>query len=92
MNTGDIRFSEQHSCVLDWVAWLELSKKKGAFIFVNKKLVKHRIHIDSETTNQIQNGTRYQEELEILSGIWEKVLRNYYRNFIVKGTQTIRFK
>jgi len=85
VNTGDIRFSEQHSCVLDWVAWLELSKKKGAFIFVNKKLVKHRIHIDSETTNQIQNGTRYQEELEILSGIWGKSIAKLLSKFYSKG-------
>jgi len=85
VNTDDIRFSKDHSCVLDWVAWLQLAKKNGAFIFVDKKLVKHRIHVDSETTNQIQNGKRRQEELEVLTGIWGKNIAQLVSKFYSKG-------
>lgn len=84
-NTGDLRFSEQHSCVLDWVAWLQLAQQKGAFIFINQKLVRHRIHIDSETTHQIQNGKRQQEELAVLSGIWGHRIARFIARFYAKG-------
>lgn len=84
-NTEDIRFSKDHSCVLDWVAWLQLAKKEGSFIFVNKKLVKHRIHVESETTNQIQNGKRQKEEFEVLSGIWGKNIAKLLAKFYSKG-------
>lgn len=85
VNTGDMRFPEDYSCVLDWVAWLKLAQTEGSFIFVNKKLVKHRIHIESETTNQIRNGKRQQEELEILSGIWGKPIAKLLSKFYAKG-------
>lgn len=85
LNTGDIRFSEQHSCVLDWIAWLQLAQMEGAFLFVNKKMVKHRIHIDSETTHQIQNGKRQQEELAVLSGIWGLKIAKFLAGFYAKG-------
>lgn len=85
VNTGDMRFPEDYSCVLDWVAWLKLAQMEGSFIFVNKKLVKHRIHIESETTHQIRNGKRQQEELEILSGIWGKPIAKLLSKFYAKG-------
>ena len=58
INTGDFQFSEAFTCVLDWEAWMQLANRKGTFIYINKKLVKHRIHIDSETTHQIKLGKR----------------------------------
>lgn len=85
VNTGNMRFSEDYSCVLDWAAWLELAQSEGAFIFVNKKLVKHRIHIESETTHQIRNGKRQQEELAILSRIWGKSTAKLLSTFYAKG-------
>jgi glycosyltransferase involved in cell wall biosynthesis len=85
VNTGDMRFSEEYSCVLDWAAWLQLARTEGSFVFVNKKLVKHRIHIESETTYQIQNGKRRQEEFEILSGIWGDNIAKLLSKLYAKG-------
>ncbi len=71
---NEFRFSTEYTCALDWYAWLEISKREGSFLFINKKLMKHRIHIDSETTSQINNGKRQQEELQIFELMWGKTL------------------
>ncbi|HNW69998.1 MAG TPA: glycosyltransferase family A protein [Bacteroidales bacterium] len=63
-------FSPDYSYSLDWHAWLELSKKKGAFVFINKKLTKHRIHQGSETSAQLATDLRKNEELKILQHLW----------------------
>ena len=63
-------FSTEFACVLDWYAWYQLSKRKGEFCFINKKLVGHRIHLESETSNQIAQGKRRSEELQMFQLIW----------------------
>lgn len=75
--TAGFQFSAAFSCVLDWQAWLELAQQKGAFIYVPKKLVNHRIHIESETTNQISNGKRRQEEYQIFEQLWGKPIAKF---------------
>ena len=66
----DFTFSTELTCVLDWFAWLQLASKSGSFCFINKKLLQHRIHPDSETTVQISQGIRKQEELQMFKLIW----------------------
>ncbi|RYE55343.1 MAG: glycosyltransferase [Sphingobacteriales bacterium] len=69
---SDFAFSNEYSCALDWYAWLELSKRKGSFLYINQKLLLHRIHPDSETTNQLSRGIRQKEELQIFELMWGK--------------------
>lgn len=57
---------------VDWHAWEVLSKKTGNFTFVDRKLMGHRIHIDSATTENIQDSTRTGEDYEILRRFWPK--------------------
>ncbi len=64
------RFSAQFTCALDWYAWYQLAMEKGAFGFVNKKLIKHRIHTESETTLQLSQGIRKDEEMAMFRLIW----------------------
>jgi glycosyltransferase involved in cell wall biosynthesis len=66
----DFRFSEVYQCVLDWYAWYGLAQKKGSFVFINKRLMQHRVHDASETSNQIKLGKRRAEEESILVQIW----------------------
>ena len=66
----DFSFSTEYSCILDWYAWYQLATEKGAFCFINKKLVRHRIHEESETTNQLSQGIRRQEEIAMLKMMW----------------------
>lgn len=63
-------FSSDFKCALDWYAWYELAKRDGAFLFVDKKLVQHRIHHESATTAYLQTGVRMEEEKRILKMIW----------------------
>jgi len=66
----DFRFSPEYTCVLDWYAWFQLAKQEGRFCFINKKLVGHRIHSESETSAQIALGKRRSEEEQMFQMIW----------------------
>jgi glycosyltransferase involved in cell wall biosynthesis len=68
----DFKFEQKYTCALDWYAWYQLAKRRGAFMYINKKLVCHRIHSGSETTNQLVNGLRQKEELEMFELMWGK--------------------
>lgn len=57
---------------VDWHAWEVLSKELGNFTFVDKKLMGHRIHAESATTENIQNQTRTKEDYQILQCFWPK--------------------
>lgn len=70
-------FSTKYNYNVDWCAWLELSRKDGAFGFINKKLMKHRLHRDSETSIQIKSNSRKQEEQKILEMIWGKYIGGF---------------
>ncbi|MEI6265720.1 MAG: glycosyltransferase family A protein [Sphingobacteriia bacterium] len=71
---GQFSFNRNYRFVVDWFAWLELSKQKGSFVYINQALIQHRIHEKSATTNEMKDGARTKEEKEILSIIWGKWL------------------
>lgn len=71
-NIGNFSFSTELSCVLDWDAWYQLAQQEGAFVYIDQKLMSHRIHKASETAVQISNGRRQQEELMMFEKIWGK--------------------
>ena len=79
------KFSDEYVVALDWYAWLQLAKMKGSFLYVNKDLVKHRIHLESETTAQLSNGKRKKEEQQILQIIWGKRLAKIIAYFYAYG-------
>jgi len=73
---GNFRFSPEFTVALDWYAWYQLAKKHGSFCFINEKLMKHRIHAESETTLKLSEGKRRQEELQMFKMIWgDKIAR-----------------
>lgn len=67
---SDFRFDESLACAIDWDAWYRLASEKGSFHFINQKLMVHRIHPGSETTAQLNNGRRLQEEKAMFEKIW----------------------
>jgi cellulose synthase/poly-beta-1,6-N-acetylglucosamine synthase-like glycosyltransferase len=71
---ADFKFNENYRVALDWYAWYQLAKRKGSFLYINKKLVRHRIHSQSETTQQIIKGVRKQEEQQIFELMWGKAM------------------
>jgi glycosyltransferase involved in cell wall biosynthesis len=71
-NIGHFEFCEEYLCNMDWDAWLRLANMNGKFIYVNKKLMVHRLHNESQTAMQIQNYNRYEEDKKIFQSIWNK--------------------
>jgi glycosyltransferase involved in cell wall biosynthesis len=78
-------FSTAYTCALDWKAWLDLSGRKGSFIYIDEKLVQHRIHEGSETTNQLKLGLRQKEELQIFEEIWGITIAKIMSKFYASG-------
>jgi glycosyltransferase involved in cell wall biosynthesis len=71
---GDFNFSTEYQYALDWYAWYTLAKQPGAFIYSQKKLIKHRIHEGAETALQLNNGQKKQEEFELFKMMWGKTM------------------
>jgi hypothetical protein len=67
-------FKSSLDCNVDWYAWEKLSRKKGSFVLIPIKLMGHRIHEDSETSNTINDNRRTDEDYEVLCKFWPKPL------------------
>lgn len=69
---------------VDWQAWEILSKQKGNFAYINKALMGHRIHSESETSRVIGESARSGEDFEMFSKFWikpiAKMLTKFYAN------------
>lgn len=72
------------TCNIDWNAWEKLSLKKGAFSFINKKLMGHKISEETTTTEIINSGVRTKEDYELFLRFWPswiaKLLNKFYKN------------
>ena len=83
-NVPKKKFDIDMKCDIDWYAWEKLSKLKGNFIFVPKKLMGHRIEEATTTTQIINDGIRTKEDLEILKKFWPtgiaKIINKLYKN------------
>ena len=79
-NIGYFEFSRDFVCNMDWDAWLRLARKRGSFIYINKKLMLHRIHQDSQTSLQIKNKVRQEEERRIFGRLWPRPLARILAN------------
>ncbi len=78
-------FKEKLKGNLDWIAWYQIGKMKGSFVYIDKTLMCHRIHEESETSKTISNNTRSQEDLETLELFWPKwmaklLIRQYVKS------------
>lgn len=68
---------------VDWFAWEKLSRLNGKFIFINKKLMGHRIDESTTTTDIINQGIRTKEDLYMFKKFWPeflaKIINKFYR-------------
>lgn len=82
-NLNDFSFNNKFKVNLDWYAWLTLAQEKGCFIYINKRLMAHRVHGKSETSLGIANGIREKEDKIVFSMIWPeyfaKLLSRLYK-------------
>lgn len=65
-------FKSHFQCDCDWHAWEKLSKQKGAFTFIPKPLMGHRVSESSTTTAIINQGIRTKEDYEIFCRFWPR--------------------
>ena len=73
---GAFNFSKTFNCNMDWDAWLRLSEKRGSFVYVNSKLLLHRIYEGSQTSQQIDSNGRRNEDLLIFKRLWPEPAAN----------------
>lgn len=78
---SDFRFDPEMKVSIDWFAWAEISRYKGRFDYVEEKLMCHRIHEDSETSNTIKDKTRTAEDLFMYEQFWPKSVARWINKF-----------
>ncbi len=69
---GDAPFDTKYINSCDYKTFADLSKLKGAFVYIPKQLVAHRIYPDSATTKNLSENIRQKEDFEILCDFWPK--------------------
>jgi hypothetical protein len=69
---ADFRFPNEFQTNLDWMAWLELARRPGGFVYVRERLVSKGVHALSETTATIANRTREREDRAMFDALWPR--------------------
>jgi glycosyltransferase involved in cell wall biosynthesis len=69
---GYFQFPNGYKTNLDWMAWLELARRPGGFVYVPECLVSKGVHAESETTASIANRAREREDRAIFEALWPK--------------------
>ncbi|KGR73085.1 glycosyltransferase family 2 protein [Streptococcus phocae subsp. salmonis] len=82
----DFRFSEDWRTNLDWYAWYIISNQyQGSFHYIEKILMYHRIHEDSETSNTIRENIRTKEDLAMFKLFWPSWIVPMLGYFYIKS-------
>ncbi len=78
-------FQDHFTADEDWEAWEKLSKEKGSFVYVPKRLMLHRIHEDSTTHKMFEENKRTVEDLEMFRKFWPKPVAKLINRFYSKA-------
>ena len=80
----DFKFNEQLRMAVDWDAWERIMKYPGKIEYIPSRMMAHRIHEDSETTNNTLDKNREKEEYLMFRKYWgermTKLLMKVYVN------------
>lgn len=90
-NLGKLKnftFDTTLSSNLDWLAWYEIGKKDGSFLFIDKVKMYHRIHDGSETSNAISNNKRTEEDAWMFRKFWPNFIVSILMKFYIKSQKT----
>lgn len=66
---------------VDWYAWEKLSKIKGNFTYVPKRLMGHRVDETTTTSDIIKQGIRTKEDLIMFEKFWPKKIARLINQF-----------
>jgi hypothetical protein len=67
---GPFSFPDGFQTNLDWMAWLELARRPGDFVYVRERLVSKGVHPASETSATIANRARAREDRRMFEVFW----------------------
>lgn len=81
-------FKCQFKCDVDWYAWEKLSLKKGGFTYIKQKLMGHRVHDLSTTTEIINDNIRTKEDLIMFSKFWPKSISKLLNKWYIKSEES----
>lgn len=78
-------FEEDMKSNLDWETWERLSRKRGAFIYIPRILMHHRIHEESTTSELINDNKRVIEDYEMFRKFWPSFIARVICRVYSKG-------
>lgn len=70
---------------MDWMAWEELSKHKGSFVYIPRPLMEHRIHMGSTTSGLLEENGRSSEDLTVFRKFWPEPIAKLLTRLYKKG-------
>jgi glycosyltransferase involved in cell wall biosynthesis len=73
----EFQFSTDFLCNVDWEAWRYMSGIEGRFVFIKEKLLKKRIHLESATSNGLENSLRKKEDIKMFMKFWPPFFANF---------------
>ncbi len=79
-------------CDIDWYAWESLSKQKGAFVLINKKVMGHRVHDGSETSAVLGQNGRITEDYIMFNKFWPKFISKMLVKLYVNSEKSNKVK
>ena len=75
-------FREEFKASMDWDLWERLSKQPGAFVFVPRVLLYHRMNDDNQTAKLFKTtNARYENESAIFRRFWPKPIVKIIMHF-----------
>jgi hypothetical protein len=69
---GGFCFPQGFQTNLDWMAWCELARRPGGFVYVRERLVSKGVHAGSETTATIASRARAREDRALFESMWPR--------------------
>ena len=84
----DFRFDETMKNDMDWEGEARLASEKGDYIYLNTPLVGHRVHADSATTININDGDRYREDYMMYKKYWPDPIARFLLSFYSRALKS----
>lgn len=84
-NAGRHVFDTTYKNSCDYKTWVNLSAKKGAFLYIRKPLMAHRIYAESATTQNLSENIRKKEDLEIMCEFWPRPIARFINHMYAKS-------
>ena len=84
----EFTFAQGWKSNLDWVAWLDLARRPGAFVYVRTPLVHRRVHDVAATVTFLT--ARAAEDARVLRSLWPAPLASILTSLYGAGREQVR--